>query len=125
MSMGPDALGSNTEASTVRWVPPVTSGSPSAVAEGAVAATARARPAVTARVRVTVCMVAPRLDGVSHATPGRSVRVGGRDVLYPSRFWYVTNIGPASLGTAYRARGGGIDAGVSSADHDRRVRQRA
>src|SRR3954465_9778501 len=71
MSIGPDALGSNTEASTVRWVPPVTRGTSSA-APGVVAAiNANGTVAVRARRRVVVRM------GAACACGGDRVWHGG------------------------------------------------
>src|SRR5436305_1036059 len=94
MSMGPDALGSKTETSTVRCVPPVTRGSSPAVAEVTVdAAIPSERIAVTATVRATVCMVAPRVNGAfGFALPG-GCGADGRGVLHRARSWYIANIG--------------------------------
>src|SRR3954470_5709670 len=94
MSIGPDALGSNTDASTARCVPPVMRGSSPAVAEVTVdAAIPSDRIAVTARVRATVCMVAPRVKGAfGFALPG-GCGADSRGVLHRQRSWYIANIG--------------------------------
>src|SRR5438270_4436582 len=91
--MGPDALGSNTDASTVRWVPPVTSGGSPAVAEVKGAATARERVAVTANVRATVRMDAPGVRARLVPRLRGACGANGRGVLYPAKSWYVANIG--------------------------------
>src|SRR3954447_26497606 len=75
MSIGPDALGSNTEASTVRWVPPVTRGTSSA-APGVVAAiNANGTGAGRASRRVVVRIGAAGACGRGHVWHGGGVLV--------------------------------------------------
>src|SRR3954449_4896341 len=85
MSIGPDALGSKTEASTVRWVPPVTRGTSSAAPGALVAINANGTVAVRASRRVVMRMGAACACGegrVWHAVTAlvrRKHASGGRE----------------------------------------------
>src|SRR3954462_2072148 len=102
MSIGPDALGSKTEASTVRWVPPVTRGTSSA-APGVVAAiNANGTVAATAGRRVGVRMVAPR-KGWSVGRWVERALAGGGGSGTAAALWYVANMAPRGAVAAYGA----------------------